>query len=84
MVQDWEGCLSIPDLRGIVPRPREINVRALDRNAKKLEFGAKEFTARVAQHELDHLDGVLFIDRMKSFETLTFLEEYSRYWMSRD
>jgi peptide deformylase len=84
LVEDWEGCLSIPDLRGIVPRPREISVRALDRNAKKVEFGAKEFTARVAQHELDHLDGILFIDRMKSFETLTFLEEYSRYWMSRD
>jgi peptide deformylase len=81
---DWEGCLSIPDVRGKVPRALQIDVRAYDRRGRKITVHAKGFTARVIQHETDHLDGVLFFDRMKSLETLTFLEEYSRYWSSRD
>ena len=80
VVEDWEGCLSIPDVRGRVPRAREIRLRALDRNGGRLELKAHDFPARVMQHETDHLDGVLFFDRMRSFETLTFLDEYSRYW----
>ena len=79
-VEDWEGCLSIPDVRGRVPRAREIKVRALDRRGERLELSAHDFAARVIQHETDHLDGILFFDRMRSFETLTFLAEYSRYW----
>jgi peptide deformylase len=82
--EDWEGCLSIPDIRGKVPRAREIQVRAYDRRGRRIDIRAKGFTARVIQHESDHLDGVLFFDRMKSFETLTFLEEFGRYWTSRD
>ena len=84
MVEDWEGCLSIPDIRGRVPRAREIKVRAFDRQGERIELRAHDFSARVIQHETDHLDGVLFFDRMKSFETLTFLDEFSRYWNSRD
>ncbi len=80
VVEDWEGCLSIPDVRGRVPRAREIKVRAFDRKGNRIELGAHDFPARVIQHETDHLDGVLFFDRMKTFETLTFLDEYSRYW----
>ena len=80
VVEDWEGCLSIPDIRGRVPRAREIKVRALDRKGERIELTARNFSARVVQHETDHLDGVLFFDRMRSFESLTFLEEYSRYW----
>jgi peptide deformylase len=80
VVEDWEGCLSIPDIRGRVPRAREIRVRALDRKGDRLDLSAHDFSARVIQHENDHLDGVLFFDRMRSFETLTFLDEYSRYW----
>jgi peptide deformylase len=80
VVEDWEGCLSIPDVRGRVPRAREIRLRALDRNGDRLELRAHDFPARVMQHETDHLDGVLFFDRMRSFESLTFLDEYSRYW----
>ena len=80
VVEDWEGCLSIPDVRGRVPRAREIRLRALDRNGGRLELRAHDFPARVMQHETDHLDGVLFFDRMRSFESLTFLDEYSRYW----
>jgi peptide deformylase len=80
IVEDWEGCLSIPDVRGRVPRAREIKVRALDRHGERVQLSAHDFAARVIQHETDHLDGVLFFDRMRSFETLTFLDEYSRYW----
>jgi peptide deformylase len=80
IVEDWEGCLSIPDVRGRVPRAREIKVRALDRHGDRIQLSAHDFAARVIQHETDHLDGILFFDRMRSFETLTFLDEYSRYW----
>jgi len=80
MVEDWEGCLSIPDIRGRVPRAREIKVRAFDRQGERIELRAHDFSARVIQHETDHLDGVLFFDRMRSLESLTFLDEYSRYW----
>ena len=82
--EDWEGCLSIPDIRGQVPRARQILVKAYDRNGKRVEMKASNFMARVIQHETDHLDGVLFFDRMKSFETLTFLEEFQRYYSRRD
>ena len=80
VVEDWEGCLSIPGVRGRVPRAREIKVRAFDRKGDRIELSAHDFPARVIQHETDHLEGILFFDRMKSLETLTFLEEYSRYW----
>jgi peptide deformylase len=80
VIEDWEGCLSIPDVRGRVPRAREIKVRALDRKGERIELRAHDFPARVIQHETDHLDGVLFFDRMQSFQSLTFLDEYSRYW----
>jgi len=84
IVEDWEGCLSIPDIRGRVPRAREIKIRGMDRHGHRMELHLQGFPARVAQHETDHLDGVLFFDRMKSFETLTFLDEYSRYWRADD
>jgi peptide deformylase len=80
LVEDWEGCLSIPDIRGRVPRAKQIVVRAFDRTGKKIEMPASGFTARVIQHETDHLDGVLFFDRMKNFLSLTFLDEFGRYW----
>jgi len=84
VVEDWEGCLSIPDIRGRVPRAREIKVRAFDRTGARLELNAHDFPARVIQHETDHLDGVLFFDRMTSLASMTFLEEYSRYWRKTD
>lgn len=77
----WEGCLSIPDIRGRVPRFTDITVRALDRDGRHVEVPLKGFPARIAQHETDHLDGVLFLDCMTSFESLTYLEEYSRFWV---
>jgi peptide deformylase len=84
IVEDWEGCLSIPDIRGRVPRAEQISVRAFDRKGKRLEMRAGGFTARVIQHETDHLNGVLFFDRMKSFESLTFLDEFGRYWSGEE
>ena len=80
VAEDWEGCLSIPDIRGQVSRAVDIRVRALDRHGRSISMTANGFPARVIQHETDHLDGVLFFDRMTAFQSLTFLEEYSRYW----
>jgi peptide deformylase len=77
--EGWEGCLSIPDIRGMVPRFTDILVKALDRDGRNVELRLKNFPARVAQHETDHLDGVLFFDRMTSLESLTYLDEYSRF-----
>lgn len=80
-VDGWEGCLSIPDLRGVVPRYRELRVEALDRHGQPLDFIAKDFHARVIQHEYDHLQGKVYLDRMASFDTLTHLAEWHRYWL---
>jgi peptide deformylase len=77
--EGWEGCLSIPDIRGMVPRYTDITLKALDRDGRPFELKLKDFAARVAQHETDHLDGVLFFDRMTSTQSLTYLEEFSRY-----
>jgi peptide deformylase len=84
VVDGWEGCLSIPDIRGMVPRAAEIRVSALDRHGKRIEISAKDFPARVIQHETDHLDGVLFFDRMRSLQSLTYMEEFSRYHARKD
>ena len=71
-------------MRGMVPRYTTVRLEAYDRAGEKLDVVAKEFFARVIQHEADHLHGVLFFDRMTSFETLTFLDEYSRFWRKQD
>lgn len=84
MIEGWEGCLSIPDIRGRVPRPAQIRVSALNRHGKRIEINAEDFPARVLQHETDHLNGILFFDRMRTFESLTFMEEFARYHTSRD
>lgn len=79
LVEGWEGCLSIPEIRGRVPRAHKLLVKALDRQGRTVELEAEDFPARVIQHETDHLDGVLFLDRMASMASLTYLDEYSRY-----
>ena len=83
-VEDWEGCLSVPDLRGLVPRHRDIKVRAFDREGRRIEIEASGHMARVFQHETDHLDGVLFLDRMKTLQSLSFIDEYTRYHAGHD
>lgn len=81
MEDDWEGCLSIPDLRGRVPRYKSIRVQAVDRQGKEIDFVANDFHARVIQHEFDHLHGKVYLDRMRDFSTLTFLQEFARFWL---
>jgi peptide deformylase len=78
-VDDWEGCLSIPDLRGLVPRYRRVRVTALGREAEALDFVAEDFHARVIQHETDHLKGQVYLDRMRDMRTLAFLQEWQRF-----
>jgi peptide deformylase len=79
--EDWEGCLSIPDMRGRVPRYKSIRVQALDGNGEPLEFVATGFHARVIQHEWDHLNGKVYLDRMLDLSTLSFITEFARYWL---
>ena len=81
MIEDWEGCLSIPDLRGRVPRYNKLRVDALDRFGEKVQFVAEGFFARVIQHEFDHLMGNVYLDRMRNFGTLTHFDEFQRYWL---
>lgn len=76
----WEGCLSIPDLRGKVPRYRQVKVEALDREGKPFALELSGFHAVVAQHEIDHLMGKVYLDRMDNMHTLSFLREFYRYW----
>lgn len=80
--EDWEGCLSVPEMRGLVTRPTRIHVEALDRKGKPLSFDASDFFARALQHETDHLDGVLYIDRMDDLSSLTYLREFGKHWRS--
>ena len=75
----WEGCLSIPGLRGYVERPSKIRLDYLDEHANEQSMVAEGFLATVLQHELDHLDGVLFLARIEEPSKLAFLEEYARY-----
>jgi peptide deformylase len=81
LTEDWEGCLSIPELRGRVPRYRKLRVDALDRHGNRLGFVAEDFFARVVQHECDHLMGKVYLDRMRDFQTLSHLQEWQRYWL---
>ena len=71
----WEGCLSVPGLRGFVERPRKIRVDFLDESAKPRSIEAEDFLATVFQHELDHLVGKLYVDRIKDITTLMFEDE---------
>lgn len=79
----WEGCLSIPGLRGLVPRPRRIGVRYLTRTGEQREEVFEDFLARVFQHEFDHVQGLVFIDRVESTRELVTEKEYLRMLQSR-
>jgi peptide deformylase len=78
-VDGWEGCLSIPGLRGVVPRHRRVRLEALDRQGRPWSVDAEDFFARVVQHECDHLRGDVYLDRMRDMRTLAFLHEHERY-----
>ncbi|RMF22620.1 MAG: peptide deformylase [Cyanobacteria bacterium J083] len=77
-IKDWEGCLSIPGLRGLVPRAETIEVEYLDRQGVVNRQIFTGFIARVIQHELDHLDGKLFIDRIETTQDLYTETEYQK------
>ena len=70
MTDSEEGCLSVPGKYGIVQRHKKVSVRALNRHGRRVEFDAKNFTAIIFQHEIDHLDGILFIDKAKNVTAL--------------
>ena len=72
---EWEGCLSIPGMRGLVPRPERIRYRGFDEDGREVEGEARGFHARIIQHECDHLDGVLYPDRIVNPEMFGFIEE---------
>lgn len=75
----WEGCLSVPGLRGFVERPQHIRVKALDTAGVEHSTELEGFLATVFQHEFDHLDGKLYIDRISDTTKLVFEEELERY-----
>lgn len=79
-IEDWEGCLSLPDLRGRVPRWAAVVVEGLDRRGRPLRLTSRGFFARVLQHEWDHLQGRVYVDRMRGLASLTHLAEYARFW----
>ena len=76
-----EGCLSVPDMRGVVPRFTSVRLECLDREGTPVDLVAKDFFARVIQHETDHLHGRVYLDRMRDLSTLTHLAEWNRYWL---
>jgi len=81
--EDWEGCLSLPGLRGLVPRATRVRVEAYGRDGRRLRFDTDGFHARVVQHECDHLDATVYVDRMRSMASLAFLDEFQRYQVDR-
>jgi peptide deformylase len=81
MEDGWEGCLSVPDMRGIVPRCTAVRLQAYDRDGQRIDLTAKDFFARVIQHETDHLNGMVYLDRMRDLSTLTHLAEWNKYWL---
>lgn len=76
--KDWEGCLSIPGIRGLVPRHKSIRVKYLTKDGKEVEGEFTGFIARIFQHELDHLDGIVFLDRIDSSKDLITEKEYQK------
>lgn len=79
-VDSWEGCLSVDGLRGKVTRPSMVRVRGLDRHGKPLDIEATGLYAVCIQHEMDHLIGKVFLDRMTDMSTLAQLDEFERFW----
>ncbi len=76
--KDWEGCLSIPGIRALVPRHTSIKVEYTNENNKKITKIFKDFPARIFQHEYDHLEGIVFLDRVKTTRDIITEEEYQK------
>lgn len=82
MIYDWEGCLSISDLRGLVPRHPAIRVQGLDRHGQGVDVRVSGYVARIVQHEFDHLNGIIFLDRMRDLRSLAFADEWEEFMTS--
>lgn len=80
--ESWEGCLSIPDLRGRVSRHEAVEVSGIDARGELRKVRYEGFAAVVAQHEFDHLEGIIFMDRMKDLKSLTYVREFDRFWQT--
>ena len=76
----WEGCLSIPGFRGMVPRSKQVTFEAMLPDGKTIRRTVRGFEARVIQHEVDHLNGYFYIDRMKDLRSWMHLEEFNRHF----
>jgi peptide deformylase len=81
MEEGWEGCLSVPDMRGRVPRCTAVRLECYDREAQRVEIVAKDFFARVVQHETDHLNGIVYVDRMRDLSSLSYMAEWQKHWL---
>lgn len=77
----WEGCLSVPDMRGVVPRYTAVRLQCHDREGRAVDLVAKDFFARVIQHETDHLNGIVYVDRMRDLRTLSHIAEWNKHWL---
>lgn len=77
-VKDWEGCLSVPGIRGLVPRSRAIEIEYTSRDGKIHRQELTDFVARIFQHECDHLDGIVFLERVESTAELMSEDEYQK------
>ena len=78
VVKGWEGCLSVPGKRGLVPRYRAVEVAYVDRNGRQCRQYLQDFVARIFQHEYDHLQGKVFLDRVEHPEDILTESEYQR------
>jgi peptide deformylase len=77
-IKDWEGCLSIPGIRGLVPRYEAVRVEYTDRMGKHIKARYKNFIARIFQHEYDHLEGIVFLDRLQTTKEIITEQEYQK------
>ena len=82
-VLGWESCLSLADFRGLVPRYTSVTLKAYNRKGDKVEKRATGFEAVVLQHEIDHLHGKVFLDRMEDLTQLAYQEEFEEFWLKK-
>ena len=82
--EGWESCLSLVDFRGLVPRSTTVTLNAYDREGNKIQKTVSDFEAVVLQHELDHLKGFVFLDRMKDLTQLSYQEEFEEFWVKKE
>ena len=83
-VLGWESCLSLVDFRGLVPRSTSVTLKAYNRDGDRIEKRATGFEAVVLQHEIDHLNGKVFLDRMEDLTKLAYQEEFEEFWLKKD